>query len=124
MKVLNDYSDRNIETAMGNLLRYGVLLSAAIVLVGGSIYLMRHGHEEPALRSFSGEPKQFTNLSMIFEYALKGSGRAIIQVGVLVLIATPIARILFSIIGFIKEKDVLYTGITLFVLGVIIASLL
>ncbi|MBO9635732.1 MAG: DUF1634 domain-containing protein, partial [Chitinophagaceae bacterium] len=48
----------------------------------------------------------------------------IIQIGVLILIATPIARIIFSIIGFIKEKDVLYIGITLFVLGVIIASLL
>ncbi len=109
---------------MGNLLRYGVLLSAAIVIVGGAIYLARHGHEQPAFRSFSGEPEQFTNLTMIFEYAWMGSGRAIIQVGVLVLIATPIARIIFSIIGFIKEKDVLYTGITLFVLGVIIASLL
>ena len=83
MKALDNYSDRNIETAMGNLLRYGVLLSAAIVLVGGGIYLARHGHEQPAFRSFSGEPKQFTNLAMIFEYAGKGSGRAIIQVGVL-----------------------------------------
>lgn len=124
MKALVGYSDKNIEAAMGNLLRYGVLLSAAIVMVGGSIYLARHGHEQPAFRSFSGEPEQFTNLTMIFEYAWKGSGRAIIQVGVLVLIATPIARIIFSIIGFIKEKDVLYTGITLFVLGMIIASLL
>lgn len=124
MKPATDYSDRNLETAMGNLLRFGVLLSACIVLTGGVVYLLRHGHEAPAFRSFSGEPKQFTNLQLIFEYALKGSGRAIIQVGVLVLIATPIARIIFSIVGFIKEKDVLYTGITLFVLGVIIASLL
>lgn len=124
MKQSTDYSDRDLETAMGNLLRFGVLLSACIVLAGGIVYLVRHGHEEPAFRSFSGEPKQFTNLQLIFEYALKGSGRAIIQVGVLVLIATPVARIIFSITGFIKEKDVLYTGITLFVLGVIIASLL
>lgn len=124
MRSIEEYSDRNIETAMGNLLRYGVLLSAFIVVTGGAIYLYRHGTEEPAFRNFSGEPKQFTNLEMIFEYAGKGSGRAIIQIGVLVLIATPIARIIFSVIGFIKEKDVLYIGITLFVLGVIIASLL
>jgi uncharacterized membrane protein len=124
MKPAINYSDRDIETAMGNLLRLGVLLSACIVFAGGIVYMARHGQEEPAFRSFSGEPKQFTNLKMIFEYAFKGSGRAIIQVGVLVLIATPIARIIFSIIGFIKEKDILYTGITLFVLGVIIASLL
>ncbi len=124
MKAATQYTDRNIETAMGNLLRYGVLLSACIVVLGGIIYLLRHGHEQPNFRTFSGEPKQFTNLSMILDYAIRGSGRAIIQIGVLVLIATPIARIIFSIIGFIKEKDVLYTGITLFVLGVIIASLL
>lgn len=124
MKAATQYTDRNIETAMGNLLRYGVLLSACIVVLGGIIYLLRHGHEQPNFRTFSGEPKQFTNLSMILDYAIRGSGRAIIQIGVLVLIATPIARIIFSIIGFIKEKDVLYTGITLFVLGVVIASLL
>lgn len=117
-------SDRDLEKAMGNLLRYGVLLSAFIVVIGGAVYLYRHGIEEPSFRSFSGEPKQFTNLEMIFRSAGKGSGRAIIQIGVLVLIATPIARIIFSIIGFIKEKDVLYIGITLFVLGVIIASLI
>lgn len=109
---------------MSNLLRFGVLLSACIVLAGGCIYLMRHGYEKPGFQKFSGEPEEFTDLKMIFQYAWMGSGRAIIQTGVLILIATPIVRIIFSIIGFIKEKDVLYTGITLLVLGVIIASLM
>ena len=123
MPQISKTQDRDIEKAMGNLLRYGVLIAAVIVLAGGIVYLVRHGQEAPSFSHFSGEPAQFTNLKLIWEYAMKGSGRAIIQIGVLVLIATPVARIIFSVFGFIKEKDVLYIGITLFVLGVIIASL-
>ena len=109
---------------MGNLLRYGVLLSALIVVAGGSIYLWKHGAETPAYGIFEGEPKRLTQARAIWQTALGGSGRSVIQLGLLVLIATPIARILFSVIGFILEKDILYTCITLFVLAVIIISLL
>jgi uncharacterized membrane protein len=51
-------------------------------------------------------------------------GRAIIQAGIILLIATPIIRVVFSAIGFILEKDHLYTGITFIVLLVIIISAL
>lgn len=123
MKTGKGFSDSNIETAMGNLLRVGVLLSAMVVLIGGAIYFIHHGHEMPSFSHFSGEPARFTHPALILKYALKGSGRAIIQLGLMILIATPVARVFFSVFGFIKEKDVLYTGITLFVLGVIIVSL-
>ena len=119
----NKLDDKDIEVIMGNLLRYGVLLSAAIVITGAVIYLLQHGTETPHYTKFSGEPQRLIELSIIWQTALKGGGRSIIQLGLLVLIATPIARILFSIIGFAIEKDILYVMITLFVLAIIVFSL-
>ncbi|AXY74045.1 DUF1634 domain-containing protein [Paraflavitalea soli] len=117
-------SDKNIESIMGSLLRYGVLIAALIVAAGASIYLWQHGAGRPAYHVFEGEPKRLTQIAAIWKNAMEGRGRALIQLGILVLIATPIARVLFSVVGFVLEKDLLYTFITLFVLAVIIISLL
>lgn len=116
--------DKDIEVIMGNLLRYGVLLSAMIVLTGAVFYLSKHGSGSPHYSTFSGEPRRLIEIESIWQTALEGRGRSIIQLGLLVLIATPIARILLSIVGFIVEKDILYSIITFVVLIVIILSLL
>lgn len=115
--------DKDMEVIMGNLLRYGVLLSAAIVLTGAIIYLWQHGSGSPHYSTFSGEPRRLIEIGSIWQTALQGRGRSIIQLGLLVLIATPIARILLSIVGFIIEKDILYSIITFVVFIIIILSL-
>ena len=118
-----EIADKQIEIIMGNLLRFGVLLSAIVVLTGGFIYLWQHGTSTPQYTTFAGEPKRLTKIRQIWSTAVNGRGRSVIQLGLLILISTPIARILFSIIGFILEKDILYTIITLIVLLIIIVSL-
>ncbi len=124
MSIKNKISDERIEIIMGNLLRFGVLFSSAVIMFGGVIYLLHHGNEHPHYGTFSSEPKQFTNLSKILSSAFDGTGRAIIQLGVLFLIATPIARVVFSIVGFLMEKDLLYIAVTLIVLGVLLFSII
>lgn len=52
------------------------------------------------------------------------SGRGIIQLGLLILIATPIARVAFSVFGFLAEKDRMYAGFTMLVLAILLYSLL
>jgi uncharacterized membrane protein len=118
------YGGKKMEILMGNMLRYGVLISALFVFLGAVIYLVQHGHQKPQYHLFSGEPSRFINLRQILKNAVKGQARSLIQLGLLLLIATPIARIIFSIIGFILEKDYLYVTITAIVLLVIIVSLL
>ncbi|MEO8415329.1 MAG: DUF1634 domain-containing protein [Ginsengibacter sp.] len=118
------FGDKKLEIWMGNMLRYGVLISGLFVLTGAVIYLVQHGSEKPVYQLFSGEPLRFTNLKLIIENAWRGQARSIIQLGLLLLIATPIARIIFSIVGFLMEKDYLYVIITTTVLAIIIASLL
>lgn len=115
--------DRDIEQIMGNLLRYGVLTSLVVVLIGAGFYLFQHGTEPPSYRKFLGEPKRFSEVKEVLRSAWQGRGRSIIQLGLFILIATPIARIVFSIVGYILEKDYLYIVITLIVLSVILSSL-
>lgn len=45
---------------------------------------------------------------------LNFDGAAIIQLGVIVLIATPVIRVAFSAISFLIERDYLYVFITFF----------
>ena len=115
--------DRDIEKIMGGLLRYGVLTSAIIVLTGAIFYLCQHGFDSPQYRRFLGEPKRITEFKEVWRSALQGRGRSIIQMGLFFLIATPIARIIFSVVGYLLEKDYLYVIITIIVLSIILYNL-
>jgi uncharacterized membrane protein len=112
--------DEDLERIIGQLLRFGVLLSSFVVLVGGIVYLIRHGRELPAFGSFKGEPDKMKDLAPMWKAILHGEGRPLIALGLLLLILTPIARIVFSVAGYLLEKDYLYVSITLFVLAVIL----
>jgi uncharacterized membrane protein len=112
--------DADLEIIIGQLLRCGVLCSSVIVIAGGFLYLYRHGHEVPRYGQFNGEPDKMKELAPLWKAVLRGEGRPLIQLGLLVLIATPIARILFSVFGYLLEKDYLYVIITAIVLTVIL----
>jgi len=118
------WGDRRIEVILGNLLRTGVLLSAAVVLCGAGIYLARHAHEPANYRVFRGEPSDLRTISGILHSIVHERGRSLIQLGLLLLIATPIARVVFSIVGFTLERDHMYVAFTLIVLAVLLYSLL
>jgi uncharacterized membrane protein len=112
--------DEDLERMIGQLLRTGVLVSSAVVLAGGIVYLIRHGGQQPEFGTFHGEPDKMKAPAAMWRAILQGEGRPLIALGLLLLILTPIARITFSIFGYLLEKDYLYVLITLFVLGVIL----
>lgn len=121
---------RDVELYIGKLLRYGVMISCAITLFGGIIYLFQQNGAMPDYKptasndTFTGVAVYLRELSTILPRALSLDGAAIIQVGVLVLIATPVLRVAFSAIAFLIEKDYMYVVITLIVLAIIIANML
>ena len=117
------WSDQNVEEWIGNLLRMGVTLAAAVVLFGGSVYLVRHGRTAPQFHVFKGEPTDLRTISGIVKDALTFHGRGLIQLGLLLLIATPVARVAFSAAAFAVERDRLYVVVTLIVLAVLMYSL-
>jgi len=117
------WTDQRVETIVGNLLRAGVLLAAAVVSLGGIIFLVRHGREIPHYHAFVGEPEEYRTISGIVRRAATFHGRNIIQLGLLILIATPVARVALSVVAFALQRDRLYVGITLVVLAVLAFSL-
>jgi uncharacterized membrane protein len=116
------WRDRRIEIILGNLLRAGVMLSALIVLSGACVYLWRHGHEQVNYRVFVGEPTEFRTIPGVLRSVMHGRGRGLIQLGLLFLIATPIARVCLSVVGFSIERDRLYIVCTLIVLAILLYS--
>jgi uncharacterized membrane protein len=116
--------EKNVEVIMGNLLRTGVIIAASVVLIGGVFYLWKSGNSIPEYKIFNNENSNLKSLPKIFSYALGLNSRGIIQFGLLLLIATPIARVIFSIAAFLYEKDYMYVVFTLIVLGILLYSLL
>jgi uncharacterized membrane protein len=116
-------TDQKVELAISVLLRAGVLLAAAVVLVGGALYLAQHGSQPTAYRVFHGEPQELRHPEMVLRAALSGRADAIIQLGLLLLILTPVARVAFSVAAFAVERDVMYMVMTLIVLAVLLYSL-
>jgi uncharacterized membrane protein len=120
---MNGWSDERIERIVGKLLQAGVLLSTSVVLIGGILYVLSHGSEVPHYQSFEGEPEQLRTLKGILHETLAFRARGIIQLGLLLLIATPVARVAFSAAAFAAARDRLYVTIATMVFVILICSL-
>jgi uncharacterized membrane protein len=121
--VKREWNDERIEGIVGTLLRTGVVLAGAVVLAGGILFLLRHGGEQPNYGVFRGEPSDLRSVKGIAADVWAGSARGLIQLGLLLLVATPVARVVFSVAGFVLERDRAYVVITLVVLAVLVFSL-
>lgn len=116
-------TDQKLEVAIGRMLQVGVMLAAAVVLLGGILYLRQETGPRPDYSHFTGVAERFRSPAEIVPNALHGRARSIIQLGLLLLIATPIARVIFAAVGFLVEHDHLYFWISLVVFAVLLYSL-
>ena len=125
--------DQRMEVAMAILLRAGVITAAVLVAVGGALVLRHPSSPVPNYTVFRppGEHAAtasanvaFRSISGVLAQLRTGSGGSIIALGLLVLVATPIARVVFAIVGFARERDWLYTVVSLVVLAILAFSLL
>jgi uncharacterized membrane protein len=122
-KAEDDSTDRRLDEALGRLLRGGVILAAAVVLLGGALYLTGHAEDPEAHRTFDPRPDELCHPISVVRAVLRGDPKAIIQLGLLLLIATPVARVLFTVFAFARQRDWTYVVITLIVLGLLLYSL-
>jgi uncharacterized membrane protein len=118
------HEDYALEQRLGTLLRGGVILSASVTLIGGIMFLASHGTVPVSYHTFSGEPEGLRTVGGVIEGVVHGDSISIIQLGVLLLIATPIARVLMSVIGFARERVWMYVGCSLLVLALLSYGLL
>lgn len=119
----NFFADKDVELILGTLLRYGVITAMCVVLLGGIVYLFGNQAASVDYSEFDANKSGLSSADAIFVGLRHFEGGAIIQFGTLLLIFTPVARVVFSVFSFLIERDYLYVAIGLLVLLVILISL-
>jgi uncharacterized membrane protein len=117
-------TDEKMEGVISLLLRIGVVSAAALVFAGGILYLYQQGNVFPHYQTFQGEPSYLRSLGGILSSAASLDSRGIIQLGLVLLVLTPVARVVFSVAAFAIQRDRLYVCVTLIVLIVLLYDLL
>ena len=120
---LQEWLDQRIEIVLAQLLRAGVLAAALVVIVGAVLYLGNHPRARVDYQTFHAQPEQLRSVHGVLDAAFQAQPTGILQLGLLLLIATPIARVVFSVFAFALEGDHMYVAFTLIVLAVLLYSL-
>ena len=115
-------ADIKMEITIGNLLRIGVSVAAAVVFIGWVLYLVQAHGAKPDYRHFHGTPISILGVGRILHGALSLNSRSILDLGILLLIATPVGRVIFCIFDFALQKDSLYVLVSSMVLAVLVYS--
>ena len=121
--------DTKLQHLIGATLRTGVIAASITGIVGGAIFLAAHSGQLVSFHSFEGATPAYASPRLIVRQALSpiGStnwGLSIAQLGIMILLLTPIIRVAFSVIGFAMENHRLYVAITCIVLATLMGSLL
>jgi uncharacterized membrane protein len=117
-------NDQRLENIIGQLLRAGVLIAAAVVFAGGALYLVQNHSQHVHYKTFSPGTENLRTLDGIVRLAAGLDSQGLIQFGLVLLIATPVARVIMAIAGFQLERDYMYVVVSLIVLGVLLFSLM
>lgn len=118
---------RRVELTISNLLRSGVLLSLGLIVLGTIVTFVQH----PRYLSEKDQLQRLITPGATFPHSFGDlgaelrqlRGEAIVTLGLLVLIATPVVRVVVSIFAFVYQGDRVYTLITAAVLGLLLLSL-
>jgi uncharacterized membrane protein len=124
--VRNDSSqDRQTDLAISNILRTGVIVSTIVAFAGVLIFVIHNSNaNRPSFAHFHGLPDTLTTLQGILNQSFHGNPEAIMQSGVVLLLFTPIIRVAFSALVFLKQRDWFYLWTSVIVLCVLLFSLL
>lgn len=118
------HPDRRMELIVGRVLQLGVLVAAGVVVAGAVPFLLRHGAAPADFGTFQAGPAALRSVPGIVRGALALDSRAVLQLGLVLLIATPVARVALSLAAFVLQRDRLYTGMTAVVLALLLYSLM
>ena len=108
---------------VGGILRLGVILSGATILLGLVPYLVRDGAKAAEYHAFRGEPEVFRTVTGVLGWASAAHPRGIVQLGVLLLLATPFARVALCLVEFVRARDRLYAAVSALVLAALVWGL-
>ncbi len=117
------WTDEQVEMFVGNLLRVGVIIASSVAMLGGMLYLARSGSTVADYHVFRGEPEHLRCVRAVVRDALHLRPESVVQLGLLILIATPIARVALSLFAFARQRDRMYVAITAVVLALLLYGL-
>lgn len=112
---------KKIEISMSVILTIGMLLSSCLVILGGTSFLIQHGSEN-ILTQFIQSDLYHTNINMILNDVSGFSSIGIIELGILVLVATQIIRVAMLVCFYGITRDYWFSCISLFILIVLVYS--
>ena len=115
-------SDQDLDVSVAVVLRIGVTLSAAVVILGG---VLSHNHlfsEVPDYAHFQPGDPGLRSVIGVVQGAVNFTPKSVIQLGLLLLIATPLARVFLCMIGFARQHNMLYIAVSAVVLLILILS--
>jgi uncharacterized membrane protein len=119
---MSPQKDLRLENAMGRMLQVGVTVATLVVLLGGVLYLKQFSGPMPDYRGFHGAPGRYENVVGILAGARGFDSQSVIELGILLLIATPICRVIFGVVGFSLLKDRFYALVSVTVLIILLLS--
>lgn len=116
--------DSTLDLILSRVLMWGMILAIVTTVIGGVLLLRQQGTDIVNHSIFKGEPADLTHVSTIILEAFRGDALSIIQLGLLLMIITPVARILSCLIIFAYQRDRLYVVLSGFVFAVLVFSLI
>ena len=117
------WSDHQVEQLVGRLLQLGVLIATVVVLIGGAMLVATHGGDLANFRVFRGESSTLRSVSAAAHGAFTLDPRGMVQLGLVLLIATPVARVALTLLAFLVQRDRLYVLLTAIVLVLLLVGL-
>ena len=117
------WTDQRVDNLIGGILQAGVMAAGILVFAGGILYLIHYGAQPVHYQVFGADRTALSGVLPLLRGAAHLDSRAIIQLGILLLIATPVVRVAFSVVAFWLQRDRIYVAFTLVVLGILLYSL-
>jgi uncharacterized membrane protein len=116
-------TDHDLDLSVAAMLRVGVSVAAIVVFLGGILLLRHPWTPAPSYSRFQAGGRELTTLTGIFHGVMHAEPQSVVQLGLVILIATPVARVALCVVGFARQRNRLYVAVSLVVLMVLAYSL-
>ncbi|HYM70528.1 MAG TPA: DUF1634 domain-containing protein [bacterium] len=115
----------SVNAAIGRVLRWGVLLAAALIVAGVALFVA-HGGTRAILFSPVGVPagseRDPHSLRGVLDGLLPPQPAAVTDAGLLLLMITPVVSVAISVVAFAARRDWLYVAISGFVFAMLMVG--
>lgn len=115
-----EISEENVYAGVYDVLLGGMVVSSVLFALGVVLALFRHQH----IVLTSQWIRQTYHLSVFFHGLISGDPTSILLLATLLLILTPVIRVLFSIYAFAVDRDSKYVVVTAIVFAIIVVTVL